>query len=57
MKDLQFLNHECGQMVIVEDGVRWTCIPKHTSIYVTTETIPIAWIKEIVWPTKTSRSP
>ena len=44
---LEFQRVECVQMIICEDGVRWTAIPKHTSLYVTTETIPIATIREI----------
>jgi hypothetical protein len=40
---------ECDQMVITEDGVRWTTIPKHCEIYITSETIPYSKIEECLW--------
>ncbi len=39
-------NDECCQMIICEEGVRWTTIPKHTGIYITSETIPIEKVRE-----------
>lgn len=37
---------ECDQMIIVDNGVRWTTIPKHADIYITSETIPFSKIEE-----------
>lgn len=37
---------ECDRMVIDEGGVLWTCIPKHTDIYITTPLIPFNKIEE-----------
>ena len=37
---------ECDQMIVAENGVRWTTIPKHTDIYITSETIPFSKIEE-----------
>jgi DNA-directed RNA polymerase subunit N (RpoN/RPB10) len=46
--DLPVQRTECDQMIVCEEGVRWTCIPKHTNIYITSETIPIAEIRKIM---------
>jgi len=35
---------ECDQMIVEEYGIRWTAIPKHTDVYVTTLTIPVEMI-------------
>jgi hypothetical protein len=39
-------NVECNQMVIGEDGVKWTAIPKHTSVVITTERIAYSEIEK-----------
>ena len=31
---------ECGQMIVRENGIAFTAIPKHTDFYVTTAEIP-----------------
>jgi hypothetical protein len=48
LEGVELQRTECDQMIICEEGVRWTCVPKHTSIYVTSETIPIGWISKVV---------
>ena len=40
-------NMECCQMIVDESCVRWTAIPKHTSIYINSEQIPLAEIQKI----------
>jgi hypothetical protein len=36
---------ECDQLVVLDMGVRWTCIAKHTDLYYSTETITWEQIK------------
>lgn len=38
---------ECDQMIITEDGVRWTAIPKHTGLYITTASIPYEDVEKV----------
>jgi hypothetical protein len=37
---------ECSQMFVDEDSVTFTAIPKHTSIYITSERIPLSTVRE-----------
>lgn len=37
---------ECDMLVVTEDGFYWTCVPKHTDIEATSETVPLDWVKE-----------
>jgi transcription initiation factor IIE alpha subunit len=39
-------NTECDQMVVGEGHVYFTAIPKHTSIYIVSDRIPISTIRE-----------
>lgn len=41
-------NVECNQMVVDEDCVTFTAIPKHTSIYITSDRIPLGLIREVL---------
>jgi hypothetical protein len=41
-------NMECCQMRVDEDTVGFTAIPKHTSIYITSERIPLNVIREVL---------
>lgn len=38
---------ECSQLVVSENEVFWTAIPKHTDIYVTTDSIKAADLAEV----------
>jgi len=38
---------ECNQLVVREDEVLWTAIPKHTDVYVTTDSIKTADLAEV----------
>jgi len=40
-----FERTECDIMMVRADGVSWTCIPKHSDIYISTESLPIPIIK------------
>lgn len=44
---------ECGQMVVDEGQVYFTAIPKHTSIYIVSDRIPISTIREAAKKTTT----
>lgn len=39
---------ECDQMVVCERGVHWTCIPKHTDVYISTPVIEFSKIRELI---------
>jgi hypothetical protein len=43
-------NVEVAQMVLDCDGVRWTAVPKHSDIYITSETIPFTDIAKALTP-------
>ena len=36
---------ECDRMIVQEDGVSFSCIPKHTDVRITTGTIPVDIVK------------
>ena len=38
--DSQIASVECAQMIVREEGIAFTAIPKHTDIYLTTAEIP-----------------
>lgn len=38
---------ECNQLIVREDEILWTAIPKHTDIYVTTDSITAADLAEV----------
>jgi hypothetical protein len=44
----QIASVECGQMVVREDGISFTAIPKHTDFYVTTTEIPKEFLQQAV---------
>jgi hypothetical protein len=43
---------ECGQMIVRENGVAFTAIPKHTDFYVTTAEIPKEVLQQAVTSAK-----
>jgi hypothetical protein len=45
VKRTEEMRTECDQMIIREDGVAWTMIPKHSDIYITTSIIPYAMVE------------
>lgn len=46
--ETQIARVECGQMVVREDGISFTAIPKHTDFYVTTADIPKEVLQQVV---------
>jgi hypothetical protein len=38
---------ECDQMVVADGRVHWVVIPRHSSIYITTENIPLELIADV----------
>jgi hypothetical protein len=40
VSDSQIATVECAQMIVREEGIAFTAIPKHTDIYLTTAEIP-----------------
>lgn len=41
-----FQRTECGQMIVREEEIAWTAIPKHSSVYVTTMPIPLSLLEK-----------
>jgi len=37
---------ECNQMIVREEEIAWTAIPKHSSVYVTTMPIPLTLLEK-----------
>lgn len=46
--ETQIARVECRQMVVREDGISFTAIPKHTDFYVTTADIPKEVLQQVV---------
>jgi len=47
---------ECNQMIVSDDCVYFTAIPKHSSIYIISEQIPLATIREAAGKKKMKRA-
>lgn len=47
---------ECNQMIVSDDCVSFTAIPKHSSIYIISEQIPLATIREAAGKKKMKRA-
>jgi hypothetical protein len=46
--DSQIATVECAQMIVREEGIAFTAIPKHTDIYITTAEISILFLESIL---------
>ena len=49
----QIATVECGQMIVRENGIAFTAIPKHTDFYVTTAEIPKDVLQQAVISART----